>query len=206
MRYGYSHGLFNKFANRSSWVPIVTATFLRNFCFVPLFLPLSSRRFIYMLIRLAVSLQLLRPASRACPRARDARSRLAIDVAAKILGCRRTVEGLDVDVLEAEAGARVRGAAVDGGGDVVAAGAGHVDPADVLDGQAGLVAALVRVDAAGDVDRLVDVLGLDVGEGDVLDQTRARVCLDPGRVGRVRAGDVVEGHVLDEVRLIGGVS
>lgn len=81
----------------------------------------------------------------------------------------------------------------------------HIDPAHILDGQAALIAAARRVDARGDVDGLVDVLGADVGEGDVAHEPVAAVGLDPGCVGAVRAGDVVEGHVLHEVWRVAGV-
>lgn len=165
--------------------------------FAHFFVPPASP--LIAIFRLAVSAQLLWPVGRARPRAGDAGLGLAVDVAAEVLGRALAIERRDGHVLKAEAGAGGRGAAVHGGGDVVARGAGDVDPADVGDGEAALVAGAGGVDARGDVDGLVDVLGDDVGEGDVLDVAVAAVRLDPRRVGAVRALDVVEDDVVDEV-------
>ncbi len=88
------------------------------------------------------------------------------------------------------------------GGDVVAAGAADVEPADVLDGDARAVAVLARVRARRDVDRLVDVLDDEVLERHVPHVARPRVRLDPRRVRRVDAPDVLVVHVVHQVRLV----
>lgn len=85
------------------------------------------------------------------------------------------------------------------GGDVIPRRPRNVDPADIRDGEAARVAAVVRVDARRDVDGLVHVLGLDVGKGDVLYVARPAVRLDPRRVRAVCARYIIEDHVVDVV-------
>jgi len=82
-------------------------------------------------------------------------------------------------------------------GDVVAASALDIRPGDVLDGQALAVAVLARVGAGGDVYGLVDVVDLEIAESDVTHAALPWVYLDPGRVGRVDAPEVLKHHVVD---------
>lgn len=93
---------------------------------------------------LYVPVQLLWLGTRAGPGASDAHGVLVLDVGAQNLGG-AAVLGLDIDVLEVEAVAGGRSAAVDGHRHVVPARARDVLPGDVRDPEAGRVAVVVRV-------------------------------------------------------------
>lgn len=84
---------------------------------------------------------------------------------------------------------------------VVAAGACDVNPADVLDAQPGAIAPGTAVYARRDVNWLVDVVELHVGEGHIAHPALARVCFDPCGVAAVKCGDVIVVNVLDIVGL-----
>jgi len=84
-------------------------------------------------------------------------------------------------------------------GDIVPTGALDVRPGDILNREARTVAVLSRVDAGRHVYRLVNIAELKVSEGDVSDVTLTRICLDPCRVGRVVAFEVLEQDVIDRV-------
>lgn len=61
----------------------------------------------------------------------------------------------------------------------------------------------LRTDTGRHVDGLVDVLKLDVAEGNVAHMAIPGVCLDPGRVARVDGLDVLKENVLHVVGLSG---
>lgn len=143
-----------------------------------------------------ISTQLLWPAPRASPCTLQPRRCLVLDIRTQYLFL-STSDWLDVNPTEREIMTRHRGAAVDSDSDIVPARAGDVLPPHITDAQVRAVAVGVAVDAAADVDGLVDVLYLKVAERDIPDVALARVCLDPGGVGAVHAADVFEDDVVD---------
>lgn len=101
---------------------------------------------------------------------------------------------------------RCAATAVDTRGHIVSRGTSNVFPSNVADFQAARIAVLVAVDTRRDVYRLIDVLKLDVAEGDVLHMALARVCLDPGRVGTMNSSDVFEEHVVYRLGNVRGIT
>ena len=143
---------------------------------------------------------MLRPVSGAVAGTVQTHSSLVLDIGAEDLGGTAGLGG-DLDVLELEVLAGRRCRAVHARGNVVATGAFDVDPADVLDGNARAVTILPRVCAWRDIYRLVDVLDDEILECHVPHVARPGVRLDPRRIRRVDAPDVLVVHVVHQVRL-----
>ena len=83
--------------------------------------------------------------------------------------------------------------------DVVSRSAPDALPSDITDPQSARITVLVRVDAGGDVDGLVNIVEFKVAEGDIVHSTASRIRLDPCSVGGMSALDVLEKDVVDIV-------
>ena len=132
----------------------------------------------------------------ASPITLQAHACLILDIGAQNLG-RAALFGLDVDVIEFEVFALSILRAVHARRNIISASARNVLPSNVLDRDSAVVAARSRVNARRNVDGLVDVVEYEIAEGDVADMAIGRVRLNPGCVGGVVTGKVIEDHIVN---------
>jgi hypothetical protein len=147
--------------------------------------------------------QLLFPARRTGPR--TTQPTVTIHVTAQYLRI-PAIFRFDVDVLELQARTRRRFRAINTSRDIVSTCARDVLPSHIADLQPTGIAVVVRVNAWGDVDGLVDVLEVDIAECNVTDKSLAWVRFDPSGIGAVNCLDIFEEDVLNIVRNRSGVA
>ena len=126
----------------------------------------------------------------------ESHSRLVLDVRAQNLCC-SAILLLDVDAFEGEVFARGILRAVHACSNIIPTRASYVLPPNTLNGDPAIVAARARVYARRDINWLVDIVEYKIAKGHITNVTLGWVCLDPGRVGGVVTGEVVEDNVVD---------
>ena len=143
---------------------------------------------------LRIPRKLLHPPRRACPG--TSQPAVTVHVTAEYLRT-TTVLRFDVDPLELQPCAWCPFAAINSRRDIVSAGASDVLPRNVTDLEPTRIAISVAVDAWRDIYGLVDVLKIEIAEGNVAYVACAWISLDPSGIGRVNGREIFKKDIVD---------